>query len=573
MAQLENPPEALKSTKQKLKIGLIVDSEIVSKYVYELAEWGQHQESLSISHLIIQQKKEKPRQSKISRVIDAVRTKGIKRIIEIVVWKLIDKLESAKIGKHALKDHLQAYDASGIVLGSIVVRPNVSKSGFVHRFSSEEINAIKGFGLDVLIRCGSGILHGDILNASRLGILSFHHGDNRINRGMPAGFWEVYKKQEETGFIIQQLTEELDGGNVLLRGAFLTQSYFFLNQAHLYSRSNLYMKKLLEDIASTSVLPKTEEKFPYFNELFKTPPANIQISYLFQITFEKLKSLVELRLLGLQQRWGVAFSRTDWTKLVMWRAKTITNPPHHFLADPFVITEDGRDYCFVEDFDFRKSRGCISVYELGEVDALRIGEAIVEPFHMSFPYLFRYKSKIYMIPETCENRDIRLYECVDFPNQWKLTKILMSDLSAADSMVFEYQERWWLFTNINPLDPVEAGDNCCELSIFSSDNPVEGDWIAHSKNPVIIKPSNARNAGILFRNDEVYRVGQRQGFGQYGKGFSINRISLLNQDEYLEEEQCSVEANFFRNLKGTHHLHSNGKITVFDFVQSARITH
>ena len=41
-----------------LKIGLIVDSEIVSKYVFDLAKWGQQQEKLKITHLIIQKKNE-----------------------------------------------------------------------------------------------------------------------------------------------------------------------------------------------------------------------------------------------------------------------------------------------------------------------------------------------------------------------------------------------------------------------------------------------------------------------------------------------------------------------------------
>ncbi len=49
---------------------------------------------------------------------------------------------------------------------------------------------MKDLNCDVLIRCGKGILRGDILYAARHGILSFHHADNRINRGGPPGFWE-----------------------------------------------------------------------------------------------------------------------------------------------------------------------------------------------------------------------------------------------------------------------------------------------------------------------------------------------------------------------------------------------
>lgn len=556
-------------TNTRLRIGLLVDSEFSSKYVYELAEWGQLQTGLTISHLIIH-KPEVSNRGKFSGVIGTLKNKGLRESLRIFLWSLIEKLESAKIKKDIFRDHLQNYDLTKVLPNSIVINPEVSASGLVHRFSNDDIGKIKALNLDLLIRCGSGILRGSILSAARLGILSFHHADNRINRGGPAGFWEVYLKQDKTGFVIQQLTEELDGGNVLIRGAFPTQDYYLLNQAHLYMRSNFYMKRLLTEIAQISRLPKAEEPLPYFNKLYKSPQINVQLRYLTQCIQNKMKALVSNTLLRKQKRWGVAFYRSDWTSLVMWRGTKIVNPPNHFLADPFVITVADRDYCFVEDFDFKTSRGCISVYELKDKTAIKLGDAITEPFHMSFPYLFRFDSRVFMVPETAENNDIRLYECVDFPRQWKLTRVVMSNISAVDTMIFEYDGLWWLFSNINLSG---TDDHCSELSIFYSDNPITGNWLPHSKNPVSIDPSKARNAGILFNKNEVYRVAQRQGFKQYGKAFSINRISTLNKDEYLESELWSVEPNFFQNLKGTHHLHSNGKISVFDYVEETRMNY
>lgn len=567
-----NPARARKlsaneNNNAKLKIGLLVDSDSSDKYVYELAEWGQSQDDLSISHFIIQQR-ESSNRGKFSGVIDIVKNKGLREALRIFLWSLIEKLESARIKKDTFKDHLQTFDLSKVLPNSITISPNISASGLVHRFSDDDISRVRALNLDLLIRCGSGILRGDILCVTRLGILSFHHADNRINRGGPPGFWEVYLRQNKTGFIIQQLTEDLDGGNVLIRGAFPTQNYYLLNQAHLYTRSNFYMKQLLLSIARTSRLPGIEDPFPYFNRLYRAPQISVELKYLAQFVQNKVRALQSRTLSRKKNRWGVAFCRSDWRNLVMWRGTKIVNPPNHFLADPFVMTESNRDYCFVEDFDFKTSRGCISVYELKDKSATRLGEAIVEPFHMSFPFVFRFDSKIYMVPETCENRDIRLYECVDFPHQWKLVKVIMSDISAVDTMIFNYGEFWWLFTNINPAG---TDDHCSELFIFYSDNPITGDWISHKRNPVTIDPSRARNAGILLCKNDVYRVAQRQGFRQYGEGFSINKISLLSKDEYLERELGAVEPNFFQNLKGTHHLHSNGKISVFDYVEEIRI--
>ena len=92
----------------------------------------------------------------------------------------------------------------------------------VYRYTETDLKLISDRNLDLLIRGGSGILKGDVLSAAKRGILSFHHGDNDWNRGGPAGFWEVFQKKSTTGFVLQLLTEELDGGKIL----FHTKSHF-----------------------------------------------------------------------------------------------------------------------------------------------------------------------------------------------------------------------------------------------------------------------------------------------------------------------------------------------------------
>ena len=59
--------------------------------------------------------------------------------------------------------------------------------------------------LDIVLRFGSGILRGKILDLFKFGFISIHHGDNREYRGTPAGFWEVFHSSPSTGFIIQKL--------------------------------------------------------------------------------------------------------------------------------------------------------------------------------------------------------------------------------------------------------------------------------------------------------------------------------------------------------------------------------
>lgn len=69
---------------------------------------------------------------------------------------------------------------------------------------------------DVVIHNGVGILSGSILNEPEYGVLSYHHGDIREYRGASGGYWEFLNDEDEMGVTLQQLTEELDGGRIIV---------------------------------------------------------------------------------------------------------------------------------------------------------------------------------------------------------------------------------------------------------------------------------------------------------------------------------------------------------------------
>lgn len=556
------------STLPPLKIALIVDSATVPHYTYELVQWAASQPGIALTHIIVQELPPARRMTKIQRVRDIRKREGFKILATRMLWALIVRLEEYRLRHRVTDRHFAPKDVSGMVPNILRVTPEISKSGFVYRYAPADIATIRAQEFDVLLRCGSGILRGDILTAARFGILSFHHGDNRVNRGGPPAFWEVFYHMPTTGFIIQQLTDELDGGHVLFRGSFPTQRYWLANQAHLYERSNYYMKHVLAKIAATHALPMAEEPVLYCDRLFKAPALDAQLQYLLGFVTAKLSHIWSYQLRRRRQRWSVAYTRSGWKNLVMWKGKRIPNPPGRFLADPFVIARDGKDYCFVEDYSYATQRGSISVYELG-AEATLLGEVVAEPFHLSFPYMFEHGGTLYMVPESAKNNDIRLYECTEFPLQWRLKRVLMENVSAADSMIFAHGGKWWMFTNINPLGD---SDHCSELYAFYTDDPINGAWTAHAANPLIIDPACARNGGILFDAQSIYRVAQRQGFIQYGAGASIRRIAVLDTERYEEHVIRTIEPNFFEGLIGTHHLHSNGTVTAFDFVEHSMLS-
>jgi hypothetical protein len=170
-----------------LNIGLTLDSVCSDKYVYELALWAKGQPDVNISHLIVH-----PRHgaSSLGKLKDLLLRRQLHRLPAKIIFKivvLVEKMLLRRSGSH--KDHYRSCDLAKVIDRVVEIRPIVSKSGYVYRFSDEDVEKVKALDLDLLIRCGSGILSGSILRASRLGIVSFHHGDNRVNRGGPAGFW------------------------------------------------------------------------------------------------------------------------------------------------------------------------------------------------------------------------------------------------------------------------------------------------------------------------------------------------------------------------------------------------
>ena len=45
----------------------------------------------------------------------------------------------------------------------------------------------------------------------------------------------------------------------------------------------------------------------------------------------------------------------------------------------------------------------------------------------------------------------------------------------------------------------------------------------------------ARNGGVIFQDNKVFRIAQKNSFNFYGNKFSINEIKILNKENYKEE--------------------------------------
>jgi len=261
-------------------------------------------------------------------------------------------------------------------------------------------------------------------------------------------------------------------------------------------------------------------------------------------------------------RYQVGFQKNTWGNLEYRKSIFIENEEGTFNADPFVIEKDNKNFCFVECFNYSEKKAKINVYELSEKGYVFLGTALEESFHLSFPYIFEFNNEIYMVPESSKNRDIRLYKCQNFPLDWRLQEVLIDNIDAADSMIFQKDNKWWLMTN---EDPLRLNNHNYQMNLYYSENLLDGEWISHKNNPIIMDSNKARNAGLVFDGSDVFRVSQAFGFyKKYGENFSLNKIEMLDTNNYLET-MFSVHRKFFdKRILGSHHLHSNNIFSVFD---------
>lgn len=556
---------------KKLRVGFLLDDLQPNHNVQELIDFVDQNEQFD-PPILITGYRNKELKSLIKKLIGKHNHNPFKILdsfLKYFLLRVIKKFETRSVLKRFPKYKVKASKESLESYEKIKVSGLWSKSFLFLEFTNKDLTSISEYNLDCIIRCGSGILKGEILDITEFGVISFHHGDNRVNRGGPSGFWEVLEGKPSSGFIIQKLNQELDGGDVLYRGNLVTNHLWLKNKAILKEKSNVFMMQLLLDLAVKRELPYSEGLRLHGNRLYKFNSSYVLFKYLFTVTAPTIMCTLLKKVLSPKtKRWSVAYSYHNDFSASLWRYKEITNPKGRFLADPFVFEYGGDNYIFVEDFLYKDNKGRISVIKINEDRYEIIGVVLEEDFHLSFPCVFRDGNEIYMIPESSKNSDIRLYRCEKFPNKWVLDQVLMSNISAADTMMIKQEETWFMLTN---KCSAGIGDHQAEMHIFYSDELRSNSWQPISSgNPVIFDSQKGRNGGIIQYKEKIYRVNQVHGQAHYGKSFNINEIIKITKDEYIEKRITNVEPNFKKSIVSTHHFSANESIAAVDFARYQR---
>jgi hypothetical protein len=386
-------------------------------------------------------------------------------------------------------------------------------------------------------------------------------------KGGPPGFWEVVENWSETGSALLSVGGIYFPNRVLFRSHFVTyplsparhRSYYFWATTSFLPRQ----LDLLQRLGEEGYFQETQK----FNtallrevKSYKAPSNLLTIISIIKILVRLIKEFIQ-RYFYINQ-WSLLFSLQkdisnnfrDYIRLIPSKEK--------FWADPHAIYLNGKYYIFIEEFLNSKNKGHISVMELDELGNWKPPIKVLEKdYHLSYPFIFEWNGKFYMIPESLANRTIDLYESTDFPYKWDFKQCLMDNISAVDTTLIHYSNIWWLFT---ALAENEAAVPNVELFLFYTNDLLGGQWKAHPQNPIISDVKSARPAGSIFtKNGKLFRPSQDCS-KTYGYGFDLNEIVVLSETEYREKKISSIRPDWNKKILATHTFANCRNLTVID---------
>ncbi len=260
-----------------------------------------------------------------------------------------------------------------------------------------------------------------------------------------------------------------------------------------------------------------------------------------------------------ESRDGAQFYPAKGVPQPVLTARDVTDIKARFVADPFMIHKEDRWYLFFEVFSGVTKKGEIALAESTDAKKWSYRQVVLaEPFHLSYPFVFRSEGRFYLVPESGSQKAVRLYEAVDFPLKWRFVKNLVAGERFGDTTLFRHQDRWWMFTGTDPV-------NHDTLHLYFADD-LTGEWTRHPLSPIVRgNPSNARPAGrVMSDGGRIVRFAQVD-TPYYGKWTKAFEVITLSKGSYEEKE--IAEFPFSRRMKkqgwnkdGMHHIdaHSTG---------------
>jgi len=228
----------------------------------------------------------------------------------------------------------------------------------------------------------------------------------------------------------------------------------------------------------------------------------------------------------------------------------VTDIPAAFVADPFLIHENDTFYMFFEVLNTNTGQGDIGLAISNDGFDWNYKQIVLdEDFHISYPYVFKWKNEYYMIPGSSQKESIRLYKSNNFPYNWSFVKNLIQEKRFVDTSIFRYNNTWWLFT---------GSCNNDVLWLYYSDN-LTGPWIEHPKSPIVSGDANIARPGgnvIVFDTHRIVRYTQDDDpyYGNQVWAFEITALTKTSYEEHRVGRMPILKGFDNWNTRGMHQI-------------------
>lgn len=260
---------------------------------------------------------------------------------------------------------------------------------------------------------------------------------------------------------------------------------------------------------------------------------------------------IAARFIGMKDRWSIGIytgdspyhlTAPDGLKNPVLTARQVTDRRAEFVADPFMVKEKDLWYMFFEVLDSGSHKADIGLAISRDGFHWQYQQIVLsEPFHLSYPYVFLWDNTYYMVPESFNGHEVRLYKAVEFPLRWSFQSTLIYG-NFSDSSIFRYRDFWWMLTAGQKEGPVRNDI----LRLFYSSN-LMGPWQEHCKSPVIRDNLHIARPGgrVLITGDRIVRYAQDD-YGIYGNrvhAFEVTKLSTLDYEEKPMSNNPLLEAS------------------------------
>ncbi|MFK7772866.1 MAG: hypothetical protein AB8F94_12030 [Saprospiraceae bacterium] len=508
--------------------------------------------------------------------------------LEIPAWKftLLEKIQlssSAEIGlfyilkkskptlsKNSLCQKHRRLDAKLFKPSPDAFSKKNIQSAFPNIKILESNSSDDSINTDIIIWLSEHIPPTHLYSKSRLGIWFYTFGSPGFETTCDEliGHSAFFQKQETATAALHIKQSEDDSAKTVYQSWSMPHAYSLtLSQNEQAWKISSFVPRVLEElsrIGEVDFFKKINSQgrhssFDFSNK--NNTPTFFQclINFFLHFSFLVKRKLDNLRF---TRQWILLFRLGKSPSREFSEFKKLLPPKDKFWADPFLWNHEGQHFVFLEELPFSTEKGYISVLKILKDGEITPPQKVLElPYHLSYPFLFEFEKKLYMIPESFSARNIQLFECTQFPDQWQHKMDLMTNIVAADSTLLFHQNKWWMFTN---MVENEGGSLDDELYLFYADSPLTSEWTPHPQNPIVSDVRRARPAGnLFFENGKLIRPSQDCS-KVYGFGFNFNEIEILSETEYREKHLTNVRPDWDKNLHRVHSFNHQNELTIID---------